>query len=100
MKLVLSERDGLHFKTVNFGFKKNPGRRWPWPAFRGSFAFETKRQPVDTWPKSPSSCSSAAARVHMKKCDWCGQEYPDSTEQCTVDGRALALPAEQHSTPA
>lgn len=25
----------------------------------------------------------------MKKCDWCGAEYPDTTEKCTVDGLPL-----------
>lgn len=25
----------------------------------------------------------------MKKCDWCGGEYPDTTEKCTVDGLPL-----------
>jgi hypothetical protein len=25
----------------------------------------------------------------MKRCDWCGQEYPDDAAVCAIDGRAL-----------
>jgi len=26
----------------------------------------------------------------MKRCDWCGKEYPDTAEQCEIDGHSLA----------
>jgi hypothetical protein len=29
----------------------------------------------------------------MKKCPWCGKEYPDDTGQCAIDGTALAKEA-------
>ena len=34
----------------------------------------------------------------MKKCTWCGQEYPDGTRLCATDGQPLE-PDEQTNTP-
>jgi hypothetical protein len=31
----------------------------------------------------------------MKKCSYCGKEYPDDTAVCPLDGESLSLPAER-----
>ena len=31
----------------------------------------------------------------MRKCTWCGKEYPDTAEQCAIDGQPLVGPAPQ-----
>src|SRR5689334_8210369 len=35
----------------------------------------------------------------MKKCSWCGKEYPDTAQQCAIDAQPLVGGEEQAAVP-
>lgn len=46
--------------------------------------------PLDIFPIRPILTSSRESWHSMKKCSWCGAEYPDDVTLCPIDQNALA----------